>query len=197
MKKTVLALMFVLASLSIYAKGEMGESYVTINAINSKPTGDDIKDLDNSWGISGAYGYKIAENLFLEGELAYRLKFKTDDSGSDYDGYAWASSSEDKILTLLANVKYFIPAGENLNPYLKAGLGWRNDKMKSDYDSDSGDYMHSSATDNAVDMDLGAGISINAGIGAIDIGVTYNHAFSTELKDSDLLDFSAGYSFKL
>lgn len=78
-------------------------------------------DYEPGYGIGGAAGYYVNDNIRVEGEIAYR-EADVDTlviNGSNISG----NGLELKIFSGMANGYYNFTTGSNLSPYLGAGVG--------------------------------------------------------------------------
>ncbi|MBN2143083.1 MAG: porin family protein [Candidatus Aureabacteria bacterium] len=198
MKKIIALLALGFLMTAAYSQG-LSSNSINVSGIYSNPSGDNLEDFDGSFGISAAYDHSLAENLFLEAELAYRFKYEYEESDTMY-GVSYSLTGEYSVLSVMAYAKYVIPASDTISPFIRAGLGWRKDKLEVSADASYMGYSASESSDSdesGLALAIGGGVSITAGNGSVDIGVTYNHGTSDELKDSDIIDITAGYTFKI
>ncbi len=114
--------------------GDAGKNYFSLSSEYIADATSDVKitglgvaadaevDAKDGYGVAGAFGHYLNDNVRIEGEFSYHT-IEADtltSAGVTYD----ASGLESKAIAITANAYYTVPLTEKLSPYIGGGLGW-------------------------------------------------------------------------
>lgn len=145
-----------------------GAMYIAGQAGYNNPVGDSGL-LDNTVSFAGAVGYRVSQNLRVEGELSHRK--------NDYSTTALGPvvSGDSKGTALMANAWYDFANSTAFTPYLGGGIGFAHGSLTA-----TGPGGTAKVSDNALAWQLGGGMAYN---------VTANVALTADYRYLDTAEF--------